>query len=347
MLLRRLTEAAITQASNKADTKMLDMARPNTAIKKSPDTNGNKRKGIMFGFIIPILIIVAMEFLNNKIEDKSDIEGRTSIPIYGTVGRNKYKSKLPVIAHPKSPISESFRAIRTNLQYILKNKSNKIIVVTSSVSGEGKSFISKNLSGVLAISERKTLLVGLDLRKPKLQEEFNYNNEKGISSFLVEMAEYQDVIQETTVPNLYVALSGLVPPNPAELIESDRMKLFFEKASKNFDYIIIDTPPIAVVTDALLLTEIADAYLYVMRQNYSTKNVIKLIDDVKKDNNLKNLGIILNEVQIRKGYGYSHGYGYGYGYGYGQGYYDELDEEKKSLLKKILKPFKKKKNEKV
>ena len=340
-LLKRRMEAAITQASNKADTKMLDHARAELANRKTPDIAGNKKKGIMFGFIIPILFIITMEFFNNKIEDKSDIESKTTIPIFGTVGKNRHKSNLPIIDHPKSPISESFRAIRTNLKYILKNKDNKIIVVTSSISGEGKSFISSNLASVIALSDKKTLLVGLDLRKPRLQEIFNVSNKVGISSYLVERAEYEDIVAKTKTKNLFVAMPGVVPPNPSELIDSDRMRLFFEKASKEFDYIIIDTPPIAVVTDAMLLTDIADAYLFVMRQDYSSKNVIKLIEDAKKDNDLINLGIILNDIQIKRGFDYSHGYGYGYGYGQGQGYYDETDMKKESFIKKTLNIFKK------
>lgn len=340
-LLKRRMEAAITQASNKADTRILDKARPALADKKTPDTAGNKKKGILIGFILPILFIVILEFFSNKIEDKSDIESRTTIPIYGTVGKNKHKSKMPIVDHPKSPISESFRAIRTNIKYILKNKDNKKIVVTSSISGEGKSFISSNLAAVIALSDKKTLLVGLDLRKPKLQESFEFDNKEGLSSYLVERAEYKDIIKKTSINNLYVSLPGAIPPNPAELIESDRMKTFFDQAEKDFDYIIIDTPPIAVVTDAMLLTEIADAYLYVMRQDYSSKNVVKLIEDAKKDNNLKNLGIILNDIQIKRGFDYSHGYGYGYGYGYGQGYYDESDITKKTFFNKLKSIFKK------
>ena len=344
LLLRRRTEAAITQASNKADKKMLDPARPETAEKKSPDTGGNSKKGILFGFLIPILIIILFEFFNNKIEDKTDIESRTNISIYGTVGRNKTKINIPTAKHPKAPITEAFRALRTNLQFVLKGKEKKIITVTSSVSGEGKSFISTNLASVIALSEKKTLLVGLDLRKPKLQNDFNYDNTKGISTYLVNQCSYKDVIQESNIKNLYLALSGPIPPNPAELIESEKMKDFFEKVVKEFDYIIADTPPIAVVTDALLLNEIADVYLFVVRQSYSSKNVIKLLEDAKKEGNIKNIGIVLNDVQIKRGTDYSHGYGYGYGYGQGQGYYEEFDEQKESLKYKFLKSLKIKKS---
>jgi tyrosine-protein kinase Etk/Wzc len=340
LLLRRRTEAAITQASNKPDTKMLDAARWETAEKKSPDTLGNMRKGILFGILIPILLIIVLEFFNNKIEDKSDIESRTTISIFGTIGKNKHKSNLPVLTHPKSPISEAFRSIRTNLQYILKTKDKKIIAVTSSISGEGKSFISANLAVVLASSQKKTLLVSLDLRKPKLHLEFNVDNSIGLSNYLVENANYEDIIKKTEVAHLFLASAGPIPPNPAELIESQRMHEFFKQAVKEFDFIIVDTPPIAVVTDALLLSSIADAYLYIMRQNYSSKNVIKLIEDAKKDNNLHNMGIILNEVEIKRGYGYSYGYGYGYGYGIGQGYYDDTMYQKKSIFKKMRNYFK-------
>ncbi len=340
-LLKRRTEAAITQASNKADTKMLDPARPETAEKKSPNTAANTKKAIMIGLLIAILIIVLIEFFNNKIESKSDIESRTNIPIYGTIGKNKTGSATPVLDHPKAPITEAFRALRTNIQFILKGNQKRIIAVSSSISGEGKSFIAANIASVIALSEKKTLLVGLDLRKPKLQNAFPGNLDKGVSTYLVNRCSYEEVIQATSSPFLHVALSGPVPPNPAELIESGQMRAFFDKAIQEFDYIVIDTPPISVVTDALLLNEITHAFLYVIRQSYTSKNMIKLIEDAKKESNLQNLGIILNDVEKKRMSGYGHGYGYGYGYGYGQGYYGEFDKQKKKSLKnKILQSLK-------
>lgn len=339
ILLKRRMEAAITQASNKADTKELDPARPENATHKSPDSSGNKRKALIIGFIIPILIIVILEFFNNKIQDKHEIERGTSIPIIGTIGKNGQKSSIPVHTNPKSPISEAFRSVRTNLQYMLKDNSRKIIAVTSSISGEGKSFISSNLAAVIAISEKKTLLIGLDLRKPKLQNDFEYYKEKGISTFLIGINSFDEIIKPTEIANLDVALSGPVPPNPAELIESHKMTEFIEIAKSKYDYIIIDTPPVAVVTDALLLSEIADTYLYVMRQNYSGKNVLKLVNDLKKEANIKNISIVLNDVTYKKAYGYSYGYGYGYGYGFGQGYYDEDENYKTKRLYHKIKNF--------
>ncbi len=327
MLFTRRIEASITQKSNKPDAKALDKAMPFNAVKQSPDTGGNQKKALMIGFILPILFIVAKEFFNNKIEDKADIERKTHIPVLGTIGNNHKDSNLPVLDYPKSPIAESFRAIRTNLQYILRKPEQKVIVITSSVSGEGKSFISTNFASVLAISQKKTLLIGLDLRKPKLQAEFDYPEDRGLSSYLIDYHTFDEVIKPTRHDNLFIALSGPVPPNPAELIESDKMIEFLNKAKEQFDYIIIDTPPVGVVTDALLLTEQADSYIYVVRQNYSHKNVLKLIDEVAKTTAVKNINIVLNDAKMTGGYGY--GYGYGYDYGYGQGYYDEDHLHKK------------------
>ncbi len=339
LLLQRRMEAAITQASNKADTKELDPARPENAVWKGPNTAGNKRKAIIFGFVIPILIIVVIEFFNTKIEDISDIEKRTTVPVLGTINNNNKDTNLPVTDSPKSPIAESFRLLRTNLQYIVRDKEPKVIAVTSTVGGEGKSFISANLASIMALSGKKTLLIGLDLRKPKLQHDFKVNNEIGVSTFLINHSSYEEIIQSTETDNLYICLSGPSPPNPAELIESDKMTELIKSAKKDFEYIIIDTPPVAIVTDALLLSDIANAYLYIVRQNYSNKNVLKLIEDLQKNITLKNLSIVLNDAKISMAYVYK--YGYNYGYGYRQGYYDDDQSRRRSWRKRIIQYFRK------
>lgn len=343
MLFKRRIEASITKKSNEPDAKALDPAKPFNAKRKGPNTAGNTRQALIIGFLIPVGFIVVKELLNNKIETKSDIENNTKIPIIGTIGNNHKKSDMPVLDNPKSPISEAFRAIRTNLQYILREAEQKTIVFTSSISGEGKSFISANFAAVLALSQKKTLLVGLDMRKPKLQKEFDYPHGIGMSSYLSNYSEYEDIIRPTRQDNLYVALSGDTPPNPAELIESEKLNKFIKKAEKEFDYIVIDTPPVGIVTDALLLADIADSFLYVVRQNYSGKNVLKLIEEVNRSAGLKKLNILMNDVKISKAYGYGYGYGYGYNYGYGQGYYDEdhtRKKKKRAFFTKIKKMFK-------
>lgn len=346
MLLQRRMEAAVTQASNKADIEVLDAAKPRNAAWNLPDRAGNTRKKLILALIIPIVFVVIYESLNNKIQSKGDIEKSTDIPILASIGKNTKDSNIPALAHKNSQISEAFRSLRTNLQYILREKNQKIIVVTSSISGEGKSFVATNLAAIIAISGKKTLLIGLDLRKPKLQNEFHFSNEIGVSTHLINNNSYEEIINKTETENFFVALSGPVPPNPAELIESEQAQKFFERAKKEFDYIIIDTPPIAIVTDALLLLDITDAYLYVIRQKYSKKNVLKLIKEINNNVSLKNLSLIINDVTVSRIYGY--GYRYGYGYGRGYGYYEEgqkqdgiLISSLKKITDKIIKNYKK------
>ncbi len=334
LLLTRRTEAAITQASNKADAEVLDIARPENAVNKTTSGQSNIQKALLIGFMLPIIIIVLLEFLNNKIEERNDIETRTKIPIISTIINNSQKGNNPVLTAQKSPIAESFRTLRTNLMFVLKEKSPAVVMVSSTISGEGKTFISQNLASVLALSGRKTLLIGLDLRRPKLQKTFNYHKDKGISTYLSKKHKFDEIIQETNHENLDIALSGPIPPNPAELIESEQMKILIDEAKKQYEFVIIDTPPVAIVTDALLLTKMVDTFLYVVRQNYSAKNVVNIITEVKKRTEIASLNIILNDAGI------SGGYGYRYNYGYGRGYYAE-DVESKSKFKKFLKKFRK------
>ena len=329
LLLTRRTEAAITQASNKADTEVLDEAMPKNAVSHTPASSSNTRKALLIGALLPILIIVAIEFFNNKIEERSDIENHTYIPILSTIISNAQKTEHPVLEFEKAQVSESFRTLRTNVMFVFSGNESKTITVSSTVSGEGKTFMAQNLASVLSISEKKTLLIGLDLRKPKLQKTFSYYTNKGMSTYLSRNHSFSEIIKTTDNPYLDIALSGPIPPNPAELIESKEMNVFIEEAKKHYHYIVIDTPPIAVVTDALLLTEISDAFLYVIRQNFSSKNVLKIAKEVKEKAKLRNLMIILNDANTGLGYGYK------YNYGYGRGYYAE-DMEKESKLKNII-----------
>jgi len=210
----------------------------------------------------------------------------------------------------------------------VKDVKNPVISISSTITAEVKTFISANLAAILAMSGKKVLLIGLDLRKPRIHKILGVNNEIGISNFLIGEERFEDVIIETGIDHLWYAPAGPVPPNPAELIESEAMLDFIEKAKGVFDYILIDTPPVAIVTDALLLSPVTDLYLFVVRQRYSSKQTLELIEELHKNENIKSLGIIMNDISLSGYYGYGLRYGYsmGYGYNYGYNYYGSYDK---------------------
>jgi tyrosine-protein kinase Etk/Wzc len=324
-LLEKKAETGIAKASNVSDNKIIDEAQVFNAYQIKPKSRSNNLKAYFLGLIVPALLISLLYYFNNLIIDNGDITTRTNVSIIGYVSHSDDKKEIPVIVNPSSTISESFRAIRTSLRYLIKENHHPVIAVTSTISSEGKTFISTNLSAVIALLGKKVLLIGLDLRKPRIHRILGIDNEEGMSTYLSSNCEYNKVIKETSIKNLYYAASGPVPPNPAELIEDNRMKVFFEKAKKDFDFIIVDTPPIAIVTDTLLLTEFTDINLFVVRQRYSSKNTLDLIQDLSKAGKLKNMGIIINDISLTGYYGYGLRYGYykGYGYSYGKNYYGQ------------------------
>lgn len=357
-LLEKRTEAGITKASNVPDIKIIDNAIIQNIEPLSPKRLINYLIGLFIGFFLPALIIILNDFFNDKIVERKDIENNTTIPIIGSITHNIQDTDLVIKTYPKSSISEAFRSLRTNLQYyFLKGKEKAVITISSTISGEGKSFCALNLASILAVSNKKVLLIGLDLRKPKLHKELKLKNDYGMSTYLIGKSTYENIIRDTGIDdNLKVILSGPMPPNPAELIETQRMHDLIEEAQKEFDYVIIDTPPVALVADALLLMKYADTNIFVIRQNYSNKTVLKFVNDLKDEKNLDKLAILINDVDFSSSYGYRYGgygrygrygyrskYGYGYGQKYGYGYYeDDTDNiSNNSILSRI--PFIKKK----
>ena len=319
-LLEKRAEAGITKASNVSKNKVLDRAIAQNAQQQTPKRSQNYLIALVLGLGIPGGIILLFEFFNNKIEDKKDIERNTNLSIIGTIGHNDMHSDIPVYLDPKSSLAESFRTLRTNLQFILREKDQKVVMITSTVSGEGKTFAAVNLATILAMANKKVLLMGLDLRKPTLHRIFDIPNQVGLSTYLIGQTAYEKVIKNTYIDNLYLAPSGPVPPNPAELIETERMEAFFKEAQQAFDYIIIDTPPVALVTDAILISQYANANIFMIRQKYSSKHVFDLMNSAQVKQKMQHVNILVNDLKIPKYYGYSYGYAYGYGYGYGYGY---------------------------
>ena len=329
-LMQKLSEASISEAANTSD--IIPVNPPMRGSAVSPKPIQNYTIAAITGLMIPLLIFVIFEIINNKVQSKEDIDKVTTIPFIGGVGHNISTSNLTVKDKPKSGVAESFRAMRSNLNYFTGNKTKQIFMVSSSISGEGKTFTTINLATVFALSGKKTLIVGADMRRPKIFEDFNRSNEVGLSTFLSGISDFDQVIQSTDIDNLFLISGGPVPPNPSELLMTDKFELFIKKAIDQFDFVIIDTPPLALVTDAFVISKFVDHTVFVLRQNYSPKAFIRSIDEYYQSGKLKNMSILLNDIyKSGLGYGYGQGYAYHYGYSYGyggkkkngHGYYDD------------------------
>jgi len=321
-LLEKRAEAGIAKASNVSDNRVIDKAEPFNAARIRPRTRQNYMLAFILGFIIPAGAIVIIDLMNNKVIDKKDIEKVTRAPILGFVSHSSYGTEIPVIEKPGSTLAESFRSIRTSLKYFVPGDQPIVIAISSTVSGEGKTFVAVNLAAIISLLGKKTLLVGLDLRKPRIHRILGIDNNVGMSTFLSDNNTMDEIILKTSIENLYFASAGPIPPNPAELIERKAMSDFLEQAKKEFDYIIIDTPPVAIVTDALLLGHHSDVMLFVVRQRYSSKHTLNLVEEIYRNKEIKNPGVVVNDISMSGYYGYGLRYGYtmGYSYGYNYGY---------------------------
>jgi capsular exopolysaccharide synthesis family protein len=322
-LLEKRAESGIAKASNVSDNRIIDYASAFSAGLIKPRTKYNYIIAWILGLGLPMAGLVLIDYFNDKVIDKRDVERRTHVPVIGYISHREGKSEIPVVEKPGSSFSESFRSVRTAVKYFIKEKEKPVIAVSSTISSEGKTFISINLAAIIAMLGKRVLLVGLDLRKPRIDKAFNFTSGPGMSTYLSGNCSYEEVIKSTQIDNLFYAPAGAVPPNPAELIETEEMKTFLDTAKNEFDYIIIDTPPVAIVTDALLLAPYVDLNLFIVRQRYSSRNTLDLIEQLRKDGKLKHLAIIINDINISGYYGYGMRYGYslGYGYSYGHNYY--------------------------
>lgn len=343
--LQKRSEADIVKAANLSDIHFIDPAKDVGGGLIGPKTSVNYVLALFLGILIPLIVVLIIFFINNSIQNTEELSNLTNIPLIGVIGVNRDKTALAVYNKPKSALSESFRAIRSSLQFLYKKQNvdgAKTLMITSSVSGEGKTYCSINIATVFALSEKKTVIVGLDLRKPKLFEEFNLNNDKGVVNYLINESSVDEITNATEIPFLDVILSGPIPPNPAELIISERLGDLMRELKQKYDYIILDTPPVGLVSDALELDQYCDVTLYIVRQNFSKKDMITLLNNRVKRGELKNTSIILNGFENKAKYGTGYGYGYGYGYGnntYAEGYHEK--EPVVSTISKVVKWLKK------
>ena len=335
MLLQKREENAIMLAATANNAKIIDDAIADV-IPVSPKRSIIYLAALCLGIAIPVVVIYMIDLTKFKIEGRADVEKLTSVPIAGDIPltdeKNTKEGSIAVFENQNNLMSETFRNIRTNIQFMLQNN-KKVILVTSTVSGEGKSFTSANLAISLSLLGKKVVIVGLDIRKPGLNKVFNLSSkEKGITQYLAnpEM-DLKSLVQLSDVNrNLYILPGGTVPPNPTELLARDGLDKAIEILKKNFDYVILDTAPIGMVTDTLLIGRVADLSAYVCRADYTHKAEYTLINELFHEQKLPNLCTIINGVDLKKRkYGYYYGYGkygkhygygkrYGYGYGYGQ-----------------------------
>ena len=340
MLLQKREENAITLAATANNAKIIDAAIPDEAP-VAPKKMIILLAALMFGVGIPVIVIYLISLTQVTIEGRADVEKLTTLPVIGDipVADDLKGSSIAVFENQNNLMSETFRGIRTNLQFLLE-EGEKVIMITSTVSGEGKSFVSANTAISLSLLGKKVVIVGLDIRKPGLNKVFNLSTkEQGITQFLTDpKRNIMDLVQPSDInSNLFILPGGAVPPNPTELLARKGLDLAIEQLKEYFDYVVLDTAPIGMVTDTKLIARTADLTMYVCRADYTRKSEFALVNELAATNKLPRISIAINGLDLKKKkYGYYYGYGkygnyYGYGkrYGYGYGYGEHHEDGKK------------------
>ncbi|MBC7721403.1 MAG: polysaccharide biosynthesis tyrosine autokinase, partial [Pedobacter sp.] len=333
-LLQKREEIAIATSTTLSNYQPVDFAQSLGQIE--PKESNIKNFGLILGLLIPIGIIYLIDILNDKLTTRDDIVKRTAIPIVGEISHIDKSMDIIVVGQSRNMIAEQFRILRSNLQFLLKRSETcKTFLITSSISGEGKSFMSINLAAVLSLSGKKVALLEFDLRKMRnIQYKGEKQNTKGITNYLIgQTNEPNDIITEIeNLPFLHIYRSGPIPPNPGELVMSDRVKTLIDSLKERYDYIVIDSAPVGLVSDSYSLVQYCDSTLYVLRQRYTYKKQVEFIEEINKQGKLNNIALIVNDVHMggkygyygygnSYGYGYIYRYGFGYRYGYGYGTY--------------------------
>jgi len=310
-LLQKESEIKIVQFATFSDYQIIDNAYTSTIPIKS--------KGaililisVIFGFIFSSILAIVRHHLNKKIKNPHDVKKLTSLPIYGNIPFYKQKKyKLKVYTDPRSPFAEGFRTLRTNLQFMKKNDQAMTILISSTVASEGKTTVSANLAKILEMAQYKVLLINLDIRKPTLHKFFAIDNSIGISNYLEGNYTEEEIVQKTEFGTLDIITSGPIPENPSELVLSKRLSTLFEKMKEEYDYIIVDTAPIGIVTDTKNLMKYTDLNLILLKEDFAKKEFVSTIEHMIKQYQFKNIAFILNSSKVKGG---EHGYGYSYEY---------------------------------
>jgi tyrosine-protein kinase Etk/Wzc len=331
--LQKRAESEILKASNTPDNKILDKARIITI------TNGGQQskltlKYLLFGLLIPTIFVILKELLNNTVRTNRDVEKNSPFPLIGAVRHTLSNDPLLIAKNPRSSFTEMFRAIRTRIEFIVQRKSNIMIMITSAESGDGKTYFSINLAGIYAMASPKTLLVDMDIRKPSINQQFNIAQTEGVTNYLINQCSLDDIIIKLPEVEFDILPAGTIPPNSGELIRSDKLVEMFIELRKRYDYIILDTSPIGIVTDAYSLAVLSDVNLFVVRNSKTNKSFFKKLTAQLKSDKLQNIYTVMNDVyhdgdQNSKFKMYKYVYMFGYN-SYGYGYSSKMKKNKNS-----------------
>ena len=333
-LLQKRAETNIALASSISDVQVIERGSSDTALKKGLSGKMILALGLFLGLGMPAGLILIINFFDSRILTQEDIENNSQLPIVGNIMHNMDGSELSVFNHPKSNIAESFRELRTNLEFMLTGSHAKVISIHSTNPGEGKSYNTINLGTILAMNDNKVLLIGADMRKPKLHKIFNIQNKQGLSTYLIGHDSFEQVIVPTTIENLSVLPSGPVPPNPSEMLSKPAMKELIERARGQFDYIILDNAPVALVTDGIIVSRLSDLNIFILRFGMSHKHQFVMINQFAETKKVNNIGLIMNDIKANS-FGKSY-YKYYQYEAYKKAYYTEEEKEEKALRKKAV-----------
>jgi tyrosine-protein kinase Etk/Wzc len=334
-LLQKREESAISIAATIANSKVVDQAIPGYTPVKPQPTNV-KIIAIFLGLVVPVGLIYLLELLNDKVRSRADINRVTKAPIFGEIGHADIKGTLLVHKNNRDVVTEQFRMIRTNIKYLVNNNvQTPVVMVTSTFSGEGKSFISINTGAVVALAGKKTVVLEFDIRKPKISKGLNLSSSQGLTNYLVSDIPVESLpVPVPDVDNLYVIPCGPIPPNPAEMLLNEKLPELFRFVRSNFEVVIVDTAPAGLVSDAFTLSQYADSTLYIVRMGYTLKKQIHFIDELYSKSKLPSIGLLVNDIKASSqyySYGNYGGYGYGYGHGSESGYFDNGKKKRRGL----------------
>ncbi len=331
-LLTKRSEIQIAKSSIMPENEIVDKADSQYAVLISPKKNQSYTFAVIFGLGLPLVILLLIDFLNTKVRTLQEIERITGFQLLGKIVRTDTKLIKSIMDDPESFMAEDFRFIRTNFQFIDQEKVKQTILVTSSLMNEGKSFVSLNIALSFSQNNKKTVLLNFDMRKPLNNKPFNCELENGLSTYLSRKCEIDELICPSPYTNLDVILPGPVPPNSSELISSVRCELLFEYLKTIYDIIVIDTPPVGIIPDALLLVCYSNINLFVVRHNHTDKHILADVIDTIRKRKIPDMHLIINDIDISRGNYYNNAYKYNYSYNY-----NHYKKKKTSIFDKIFK----------